>query len=263
MVFQLSEWVTKALKTRLERLRDVLQRVDRFARIRDQHIIDALEEIGGPVLKMSRSEHIDFNREIQNLAEKSPAIPEHELIDLSETGWSGIFGFSVIPEKDEDRRAFMILKDRLQPALLRELEKGGTVNVVQEVDRRGLLQQVVQRGALTQRLSVPVKMPLATDPDVVPSYLFASSSSTAEQLKSMCRLAEQAFPDFQPQALPIFDHLAVFYQEGARLRPEYLMDADDFTNAFNVEKTANSLIVDPLSELRSSTGNLAATPAEN
>jgi hypothetical protein len=262
-ILQLSEWVTKVLKKRLERLSDVLQRVDRFARIRDQQIIDALGEIGGPVLKMSRSEHIDFNKEVQNLTEKRPDIPEHELIDLPEAGWTGLFGFSMIPEKDEDRRTFIALKDRLQPALLRELEKGGTVNVVQEVDRRGLLQQVVQRGTVTQRLSIPVKMPLATDPDVVPSYLFASSSSMAEQLKNMCRAADQAFPDFQPQALPIFDHLAVFYQEGARLRPEYLMDADDFSSALDAEKRANTLIVDPLRELRASAESSAAVGTEN
>ena len=73
-------------------------------------------------------------------------------------------------------------------------------------------------------------MSLATDPGMqkaltaVPSYVIAKDSQTAQMLMNAIREGEPGLQPMHAHGLPIFDHMATFYQEGADFEPANLKE---------------------------------------
>jgi hypothetical protein len=60
-----------------------------------------------------------------------------------------------------------------------------------------------------------------------------------------------------PKPLPVFDHMAIFYQEGAKLSPESLSDAESFAGHYDramKDPNRRPELVDPLGPLKQQAG---------
>lgn len=245
---ELEKWITSELGSRISVVRAILQTLQKKATGRVASITGDLGDTRGPLLKICRSQQEDFAKEIQSLAERDPQIPGMYFVAYDGT-FSGLLPFQSSPPADFDQQLFFDLKNRIQPMLLQQLERDGTIDIVQQITNQGVVGSAVQRAKAAARLSVPMTVSAATDPQTVPAYALSKSQQVAQTLMQVLRDAQHDIPNFEPKPLPLFDHMALFYQEGANLDLERLSHKVSFRAAYDQAKQRDEAVIDPLRQL--------------
>src|SRR5262249_42176527 len=144
---------------------------------------------------------------------------------------TGLFAVQVDTRPNEAVELFSKMRGRIQPIMLGAIERTGPVNIVKEITEQAMLESVVQRAQVTADLSISVLGALATNANTVPSYLLAKEQESAKMLLEQCKKRAH-IEGFESKELPLFDHMAIFHQEGGQLTPSQLKHAADFKRAF-------------------------------
>jgi hypothetical protein len=138
--------------------------------------------------------------------------------------------------------------------LIQRLQAEGPIDIVQEIQRQGVAGTAAQRGMVTQELSITVRQPLMVGKENVPSFVLAKSDQVATAVIDTLRRVNKAFPDLAPKALPLFDHLALFYQDGGKVDTDILKHAGDMREAYERVQAEDAAVVDPLRLLKTAAG---------
>lgn len=229
---EFSAWVDSFLGAWLGQLRRSLMAVQGFAESRERMLESQLAESSAPVLRLSRSSKEGFPEEIRWLAATRPEIRERFLKVGPAGDFEGLFAVRLSQDSAADSALFLTLKSLLQPELLRKLEEKGPVDILQEVKAQDRVPQAVSFLKDTLGLSVATGISLVKSHTAVPSFVLARTESIAESLLDELHRHSPDLPPMRPKSLPIFDHMAIFYQEGAKLDPGLLSDADSFRRAY-------------------------------
>jgi hypothetical protein len=244
----LEKWITSDLGGHITVVRNVLQTLQNKASGRVASIKGDLGDTRGPLLKICRSQQEDFAKEIQSLGGRDPQIPGSQFVSYDGV-FSGLLPFQSPPAADFDQQLFFELKNRIQPMLLQQLEHDGAIDIVQQITSQGVVGNAVQRAKAASRLSVPLTVAAATDPQTVPAYALSKTHQVAQNLMQVLREMQRDTPSFEPKALPLFDHMALFYQEGANLDLDKLSHKVSFKSAYEQAKQRDEAVIDPLRQL--------------
>jgi hypothetical protein len=251
---RLATWIAQDLQATSDRVRTVLREVQTLAQSRLAQVVADLDDRSGPLLKISRSPDRRFSQEIQELAPLDPQIAGTEYVRYEQTGPSGFLPFGPQLRPDEKERVFHDLRRRIQPMLIQRLQAEGPIDIVQEIQRQGVAGTAAQRGMVTQELSITVRQPLMVGKENVPSFVLAKSDQVATAVIDTLRRVNKAFPDLAPKALPLFDHLALFYQDGGKVDTDILKHAGDMREAYERVQAEDAAVVDPLRLLKTAAG---------
>src|SRR5262249_38811041 len=125
----------------------------------------------------------------------------------------------------------------------------------------------IARAHATQALSLPTRHELMIGKDNVPSLLLTKSAEASHRLDSSLRQADAAFPALKGEELPLFDHMAIFYQEGGKFNLDSLHYADELKRAYDDARRTDEAILNPLRFLKKTqprdAGPTAAAPANS
>jgi hypothetical protein len=248
-------WIETDMAAWLRQLRTMVETVQTKARSRHDALVAQLANFDPPVLRLSRSKAEGFADEIRSLAERKPA-PREPLLRINTEGeFEGLFAIQLNRDIQDNNRLhgiFVELKDMLQPDLLRALESKGQVNIVSEIADQDRVPQAANLLQETLDLSIATKVSLLKAHGSLASFVVAKDQATASAL--LDRNLRRYNPDLPPMTavgLPMFDHMAIFYQEGARMTPDDLYDAEILRKAYEdrLEETTPEN-VDPLRPLK-------------
>ncbi len=231
-LWDFNEWLDRHMVAWLAQLRHSVEAVRNLAANRQATVRHLLNGESAPVLRLSRSAKVNFDEEIQELASKYPTTRIH-FLKVDDTGhFEGLFAVKIGQDADADQELFLSMKSMLQPEYLRNLESKGPVDIVQEIKAQNRTAQAVSAMKETFSMSLATKLPLVRSHTAVPSFVCARDSATAQRLCDVLRAENPGLPQMQPKALPVFDHMAIFYQEGAKLDPDVLTDSDSFARNY-------------------------------
>src|SRR5262249_38879161 len=153
----------------------------------------------------------------------------------------------------------LALKNDLQPPLLRRLQDYGLIDVATEAKNQGRVPQVADHYRETQAMSVATRIKLKKSKAAVPSYILAKKTETADALSDGLQPALGFAPESTSGALPLLDHMIVFYQEGAcsvptdtefHAFPDVLTDAGTYREHYEIKMKDRSDILDPLGSIK-------------
>jgi hypothetical protein len=199
------------------------------------------------VLKLSRSRTETFAREVESLTARrvNLALP---LVRLSEaTGeFEGLLALRPSESDHQDEKVFLQLKNEVQPAMLRELESKGTVDVLSQVQQQDRINQALILRTETARMSIWNRQGLIKSPEAVPAFAFAKTEDLAHSLDDALRQRQGDLREMNFKALPAFDHMAIFYQEGAGFEPFTLAESEFFKQAYEARVAQRGDNLDPL-----------------
>jgi hypothetical protein len=192
-------------------------------------------------------------------------VPKQPLLRINaDNEFEGLFAIRVNQDYQDSQKLhgmFLTLKNMLQPELLRSLESKGPVNIVQEINDQGRVPQAVNLLNNALGMSVATRLALTKTQAAVPSFVIAKDKETAETL--LTEHLRKANPDLPPMttiALPMFDHMAIFYQEGARLSPDELADAPILREAYETRlQQSDPEYLNPLHHLQRQSKGADAT----
>lgn len=247
---EISRWVNAELHTLANSIRTLLTDVRPYVLSKGDLIAKSLQDRSGPLLKVSRSEGNGFADEITDLAKSLPSISGKDFVDYEDGNFTGMFCLTGHAEGSAKGRLFEELIERIQPALIYQLEKGGSIDIVTEIERQHICPQVAQRAHETQVLSLSTRHELMIGEYNVPSLLLTKSILSSNRLEQLLRKSDAAFPILHKDELPLFDHLALFYQEGGKFNLDSLLYGDDLKRSFDEVRKADESITDPLRSLK-------------
>lgn len=233
-ILEIKRYCESEMKHRTSRVRECLKAVQNLARSRYGSIAAGLGNPGGPVLKISRSQQVKFATEISELARTKIDLDDSFFMSTDEEG--NLIGTFAIPLEQRPTQVVELLSTlllKLQPQMLTAVERNGPVNIAREIIEQGMTAATAQRAKVAHDLSLSVLGALAVQPDAVPSYILAKDEAAAASILAECNARQQHVPPYQTKALPLFDHMAIFHQEGAGLSPEELRHAADFETALD------------------------------
>jgi hypothetical protein len=202
----------------------------------------------GPVLKISRSQQIKFAAEIAEFAHTKLDLEDSFFLSTDEEGTlTGTFAMPLDQRPTQVVQLFSTLLSKIQPQMLTAVERNGPVNIGREIIEQGMTAATAQRANVAHQLSVSVLGALAVEPNAVPAYILAKDEAAAASILAELNTRQQHIPPYQPKALPLFDHMAIFLQEGAKLSPDELRHASDFAMAYNASmaQPRGPEIIDP------------------
>jgi hypothetical protein len=250
---EFSEWMDRALCDWLDQLRRSLETIRNLARSRSAALLNLLNGVPAPVLRLTRSANVGFEAEIEEAANRQPETPITYLRTAQDGSFEGIFAITADQDAASDAALFLTLKNLLQPEYLRRLEEKGRVDIVQEVMAQNRVGQARLALKDAYGLSLATNLELIRAHTTVPSFVCARDTDTAKRLSEILQNNEPGLPAMQPKALPVFDHMAIFYQEGARLEPARLADAESYQRQYNramQDTTRRIELLDPLATVR-------------
>ena len=126
--------------------------------------------------------------------------------------------------------------------------------------------QVISHFNDTTSMSLSTRLSLEKNPAAVPSFIVARDEATANSLYQDMQERANILP-VSRKALPMFDHMVIFYQEGAcsvqpgapyHSLPDNLTDAPVYKEHFDAKLQDREDNLDPLRQIKSR----AATAAE-
>ncbi len=250
---EFTQWMDRHLSEWLTQLRRSIEAVQDTARNRHGALIAQLNSAGAPVLRLSRSSSVGFEQEIGELVARPIETSITYLRYAGAESFEGIFAVTTNQDAEADRQMFLTLKNLVQPELLRRLQAKGPVDIVAEITAQGRVPQAVSTLKDTHALSLATKLSLVKGRAAVPSFICARDLATAERLEKTLRVENPELPEMLPKALPIFDHMAIFYQEGAKLDPDLLADAESFAEKYAAamaDPHRRPELLDPLATLK-------------
>ena len=257
---EIARWADTELRSMADSMRQLLKGVKTHAEARADVIAKSLEDRSGPLLKLSRSSDRDFDAEITNLARSVPAIPGKDFIDYANGNVGGMLSVHLSAGGGQEL-LFQELMERIQPGLIQQLQKDGPIDIVSEIERQQVRPQAVQRVHATQALSLSTRHDLMTGQENVPSLLLTKSVQSSNRLEQLLRQTDQAFPILRKDELPLFDHMALFYQEGGKFNLDSLLYADDFRRSYQEARRADEAVLDPLRLLKKNLAEAVGTDA--
>lgn len=255
---QLRRWLSDDLEVRLDNAAKALNDAKSIAEGRAVAIQQELREHRGPLLRVSRSKDRSFDEEIEELSRSPHTLSGSTFVELIDDDLEGLLPLKTQVASGVEYALFNALRDALQPGLMQALQRGGPIDVVKEINSQGFTGPTIQRAQATQGLSIATTVPLMTGPDNVPAFVLAKSQASANDLMTLMRQSQLDLPHLSSEALPLLDHMVLFYQEGGRLEGDYLRDAQSFKKAFEAARERNPEIVDPLRLLKREAGRAAA-----
>jgi hypothetical protein len=98
-------------------------------------------------------------------------------------------------------------------------------------------------------------MPLNKDREDVPAFILGRSEAVSMRVDGLARERRPSLPQMRLLGLPMFDHMAIFYQEGAAFAPEDLTDAEIFKAGYEDRKKGNIETLEPLRFLKTAPEN--------
>jgi hypothetical protein len=257
-------WIDTELSAFIQSVRAVLTDVRTYATSRGEVILRSLQDRSGPLLKISRSEGEGFAGEIASLAKSVNPIEGKDFVDYMSGNYRGILALAGQSGGTARDRIFAELMEGIQPALIQELQKGRTIDIVAEIERQHVIPQVIQRAHATQTLSISTRQKLMIGQDNIPSLLLTKSTQLSNQLDELLRRSDLAFPNLKKGELSLFDHMALFYQEGGGFTVEDLLYGDDLKRSYEQARKHNAEAIDPLRLLKkhaaSTDASIAKTP---
>ena len=244
---RITEWIDKEVVGWLNRARRTVESAQRLAVDRESAVMSQLQTLTGPVLKLSRSRTETFASEIESLAVQrvNLALP---LVRLSETTgeFEGLLALRPSEGDHQDEKLFLQLKNEVQPAMLRALEGKGPVDVLSQVQQQDRINQALILRAETARMSIWNRQGLLKGPAAVPAFAFAKNEDFARSLDEALRQRQGDLSVMEFKALPAFDHMAIFYQEGAGFEPSTLRESEFFKQAYEARMAERGDNLDPL-----------------
>jgi len=85
----------------------------------------------------------------------------------------------------------------------------------------------------------------------VPSYVVAKDDFTSQNLMdTITQVHIPGLQDMETKSLPMFDHMAIFYQEGADFEPAYLDSADAYRKTYDDRMKLRADYLDPLGYMK-------------
>jgi hypothetical protein len=248
---RVTEWIDKELVGWLNRARRTVESVQRLADTRRSDVMAQLQNPGGIVLKLSRSRTDNFAREVEFLAGQRVDLGT-PLLRLGEaTGeFEGLLALRASQGDGQDEKLFLELKDKVQPAMLHKLESREAVDILSQLQQQERINQALILRAETQQMSVWNKQGLIKSPVAVPSFAFAKTEVLARSLDGVLGQHQNGLPSMNYKGLPAFDHMVVFYQEGAGLEPSTLQESEFLKAAYEARMAERSDNLDPLGLMR-------------
>jgi hypothetical protein len=201
-------------------------------------------------LKISRSSDRGFADEIADLSRTAPTITGKEFIDYERGNYLGLLCAIGQAGNRGKGELFQELLKHIQPQLIQRLHSGTPLDIVTEIERQRVKPQTVQRAHAIQALSLPTRHDLMIGQENVPSLLLTRSTQSSNQLDALLRAIDPAFPVLSRDELPLFDHMALFYQEGGKFNLDSLQYGDDFKRAYQEARAADEAVLDPLRLLK-------------
>jgi hypothetical protein len=258
VIADIQTWIDGELGHWMKSLREMIEAVRSLSSHRASALRSQLEERVGPVLKISRSKSETLVSEMEKLS-REPVRPNVNLLHTIEGDFQGLFAVKVRQEVEDNRRIFLALKNDLQAPLLRRIEEYGAINVATEVKNQGRTAQVADHFRDAQAMSVATRIGLVKSPSRVPSFLLARDNATADVLIGELSQALGNPPQVSYQPLSLFDHMIVFYQEGAcsvepdaeyHAFPDVLSDAETYREHYQLKMKVRPDVLDPLGSVK-------------
>ncbi len=246
-----ADWIKSDRLDWVTRMSRMMQEVQSIASERCGQIVRRLrEDRSGPVLKISRSRSESFDVEVDRLAQGQKAAMQLPFLDIFKTATGN--------DSNRAGRIFLRLKNEVQPGLLDQLVKKGYVNIAEQLRDQNQIEQA------TIYLRHALDMSLASHPTLqkshtaVPSYVVAKDDFTSQNLMdTITQVHIPGLQDMETKSLPMFDHMAIFYQEGADFEPAYLDSADAYRKTYEERMKTRPDYLDPLGYMKTTT---ASTP---
>ncbi|MEO8660692.1 MAG: tubulin-like doman-containing protein [Bryobacteraceae bacterium] len=240
----MAKWIAEDLMDSVQKLRRTMEEVQSLAADRSRLIVSRLrEDRTGPVLRVSRSRTLGFDEEVERLAGEQKGAMDLPFLAIFDT-YKG-------SDANRSNRIFLHLKNEMQPSLLQSLVKKGYVNIAEQ------LREQNQVELATIYLRQTLDMSLATHPTLqkshtaVPSYIIAKDDLTAANLVSTIQQVQiPGLQEMETKSLPMFDHMVIFYQEGADFEPDRLDSAEAFRKTYNQRMEHRSDYLDPLGYMK-------------
>ena len=251
-------WIDSSLNSWLGTLRLSLEAVSDLARRRCEVLFQQMEELQGPVLKLGRSKSESLKDEVADLATSEPGL-QKPLLSITDGEFAGEFAVKERQESQDNRRMFLAVKNELQSKLLRKLEEKGGVDIVQQIKDQGRTTQVIDHFNDAQAMSLATQPRLKKGPAMVPSFVLAKDTASAQSLINEMQQLMGNPPSVVAQALPMFDHMVMFYQEGAcsvqpnveyHSLPDVLTDAGAYQEHYDAKMQDRPDNLDPLASLK-------------
>jgi len=259
-------WIDTDLTSWLGTLRRSVEAVQDIAANRRRSIAARMMEVNGPILKIGRSRTESLQVEIEELGNAEPHFDRPLLASL-DGNFTGIFAVKERPGPNDNRQIFINLKNALQPARLRALEDKGHVDLVTQIRNEGRTSQVVDHFKDAQAMSLATRIGLKKSPAAVPSFVLGVSQDSARLIMEEMRTVMGNPPVAVPQPLPMFDHMVLFYQEGAcsvqpeeeyQSIPDVLSDANIYREHFNSKMKMQSDSLDPLAGMKTTASSTSS-----
>jgi hypothetical protein len=238
-------WIVSDRLVWLANLRQTLQGTEAMASERGNQIVSRLlQDRSGPVLRVSRSKSEGFALEVDQLAaERNNAMSLPFLEIFAKTR-------AAEPNRPPND-LFLRLKNEVQPELLRALVSKGYVNIAEQLRDQHQVDQAVIYLRNTLGLSLATHPFLQTSHTAVPSYIIAKDDVTAHQLvETMRQTHAPGLQEMELKQLPMFDHMVIFYQEGADMDPSCLDGADQYRASYDQRMKENPSYLDPLGYMK-------------
>ena len=251
-------WLANEISPWLATLRASFETVGSLANRRRAVLSQQMKELHGPILKLGRSGNESLASEIESLSSIEPIFAK-PLIANGENGYVGIFAVKSLQDSGDNRKVFLALKNQIQPQALRALEAKGTVDVVQQIREQARMNQVVDHFRDAQSMSLETRLGLLKNPAAVPSFVLAKDAATAGSLILDMQRAMGNPPPVTAQPLPMFDHMVLFYQEGAcsvqpgtvyQSMPEVLSDSSVYREHYDAKMQDSPQNLDPLASTK-------------
>jgi hypothetical protein len=254
----LQTWMDGELNAWMKSLRETIESVRSLASARATTLKLQLEERIGPILKISRSKSETLQDEMEKLAHE-PVRPTLELLSTVEGEFQGLFAVKPRQEASDVSRIYLALKNNLQSPLLRRLQDYGMIDVATEAKTQGRIPQVADHYREAQGMSVATQIRLKKSRAAVPSYILAKKTETADAISDALQPVLGFAPEGTSGALPLLDHMVVFYQEGAcsvptdteyHAFPDVLTDAGTYREHYEIKMKERKDILDPLGPIK-------------
>ena len=247
------QWIISDRLVWVAHLRQTLQGTAAVATERANQIVSRLlQDRSGPVLRVSRSKAEGFAVEVDQLAaERNSAmsLPFLEIFEKTRAAEPNR------PPND----LFSRLKNDVQPELLRALVSKGYVNIAEQLRDQHQVDQAVIYLRNTLGLSLATHPSLQTSHTAVPSYIIAKDDVTGHHLLETIRQTHTpGLQEMELKQLPMFDHMVIFYQEGADMEPASLDGADQYRATYEQRMKDNPSYLDPLGYMKQHGSDVAS-----
>jgi hypothetical protein len=252
---EVSLWIDAECREWVLKLRAMLQQVQAIAAERNNQIVQRLQDnLSGPVLRVSRSKDEDFKVEVDRLASGQNDVMQFPFLE--------IFDSMAGAEASRASRLFLRLKNEVQPQLLRALVSRGSVDISNQLRNQDRIPQAAIYLQQTLDMSLATDPGLQKAPTAVPSFIIAKDELTATNLADTIQQVHiPGLPKMEYKALPMFDHMAIFYQEGTDFEPDHLVGAPTFRADYEQRMKQRPDYLDPLGYMKQPTAGQDAQHA--